>query len=50
LNLRDSLLRVLTTGVEGAAHVVRFIILSHPIFQRKPSANLHACQDQVSCI
>jgi hypothetical protein len=24
--------------------------LSHPIFRRKPSANLYACQDQVSCI
>jgi hypothetical protein len=24
--------------------------VSHPIFQRKPSANLYACQDQVSCI
>jgi hypothetical protein len=23
--------------------------MSHPIFQRKPSANLYACQDQVSC-
>jgi hypothetical protein len=21
-----------------------------PVFQRKPSANLYACQDQVSCI
>jgi hypothetical protein len=24
--------------------------LSHLFFQRKPSANLYACQDQVSCI
>jgi hypothetical protein len=24
--------------------------LSHPIFRRKPSAYLYACQDQVSCI
>jgi hypothetical protein len=24
--------------------------MSHPIFRRKPSANLYACQDQVSCI
>jgi hypothetical protein len=24
--------------------------VSHPIFQRKPSAYLYACQDQVSCI
>jgi hypothetical protein len=24
--------------------------VSHPIFRRKPSANLYACQDQVSCI
>jgi hypothetical protein len=24
--------------------------ISHPIFQRKPSAYLYACQDQVSCI
>jgi hypothetical protein len=24
--------------------------VSHPFFRRKPSANLHACQDQVSCI
>jgi hypothetical protein len=24
--------------------------LSHPTFRRKPSANLYACQDQVSCI
>jgi hypothetical protein len=25
-------------------------LLSHPIFRRKPSAYLYACQDQVSCI
>jgi hypothetical protein len=25
-------------------------LLSHLFFQRKPSANLYACQDQVSCI
>jgi hypothetical protein len=25
-------------------------LLSHPSFRRKPSANLYACQDQVSCI
>jgi hypothetical protein len=24
--------------------------MSHLFFQRKPSANLHACQDQFSCI
>jgi hypothetical protein len=24
--------------------------MSHLFFQRKPSANLYACQDQVSCI
>jgi hypothetical protein len=24
--------------------------LSHPLFRRKPSAYLYACQDQVSCI
>jgi hypothetical protein len=24
--------------------------VSHLFFQRKPSANLYACQDQVSCI
>jgi hypothetical protein len=24
--------------------------MSHPTFRRKPSANLYACQDQVSCI
>jgi hypothetical protein len=24
--------------------------VSHPIFRRKPSANIYACQDQVSCI
>jgi hypothetical protein len=24
--------------------------MSHPIFQRKPSANLYACQDHFSCI
>jgi hypothetical protein len=24
--------------------------LSHPVFRRKPSAYLYACQDQVSCI
>jgi hypothetical protein len=24
--------------------------LSHPTFRRKPSANIYACQDQVSCI
>jgi hypothetical protein len=26
------------------------IKVSHPIFRRKPSAYLYACQDQVSCI
>jgi hypothetical protein len=26
------------------------VSLSHPTFRRKPSANLYACQDQVSCI
>jgi hypothetical protein len=26
------------------------LFLSHPIFRRKPSAYLYACQDQVSCI
>jgi hypothetical protein len=25
-------------------------VMSHLFFQRKPSANLYACQDQVSCI
>jgi hypothetical protein len=25
-------------------------LLSHPTFRRKPSANLYACRDQVSCI
>jgi hypothetical protein len=25
-------------------------VLSHLTFRRKPSANLYACQDQVSCI
>jgi hypothetical protein len=25
-------------------------MVSHLFFQRKPSANLYACQDQVSCI
>jgi hypothetical protein len=29
----------------SAAH-----LLSHLFFQRKPSANLYACQDQFSCI
>jgi hypothetical protein len=26
------------------------LLMSHPIFRRKPSANLYACQDQVLCI
>jgi hypothetical protein len=37
-------------GRGGGLEALLPLCLSHPIFRRKSSAYLYACQDQVSCI